>query len=122
MLVFHKLSYGSLDTWRQKDRPGVRLDREGEFLSLLSMKASKHPSMGSWGRECSSLSCSSDWVKGKVRVSDCLSVPGKLRVVDKQQVREGQRVSSLRDMQTRSEVGVQALAPGKCSLLCNHPG
>lgn len=48
----------SLDTWRQKDRPGVRPDQEGAFLSLPSMKASKHPSMGLPGRECSSLSCS----------------------------------------------------------------
>lgn len=45
-------------------------------------------------------------MKGKVRVSGCLSVLGKLRVVDKQQVREGQWVeSSLRGMQLRSGVG-----------------
>lgn len=43
------LSDGFLATWRQKDRPGVRLDREGVFLSPLSMKESKQPLNGYMG-------------------------------------------------------------------------
>lgn len=108
------LSDGSLAAWRQTDQ-GLGLTK--------SMKASKQPLNGYMGERSSGLSCSRGWVKGKVRVSACLSVLGKLRVIDKQQVREGQWVeSSLRGMLLRSGVGVQALAPCKCSLLGNQPG
>lgn len=75
------LADGSLDTWSQKDRLGVRLDTESVYLSLPSIKESKHAFSGrSEGRMVTSRL--QQWLgegEGHVRASGHLSALSKLR-------------------------------------------
>lgn len=71
----------SLDTWRQRGRSGLRLDRQSMHLSPPSIRERLQwlPGEQQW-----------PGVKEGVNASSCLSELQKLRVAEKQQVREWQ--------------------------------
>lgn len=71
------LNHEFLDTWRQRVRPGIRLDRESACLSLPGIKESLQWVLGEQHLP---------GVKEGVNASGCLSELGKLRVAEKQQV------------------------------------
>lgn len=70
----------SLDTWRQRGRSGLRLDRQSMHLSPPSQRKASVATRGA----------AVAWGEGGVNASSCLSELQKLRVAEKQQVREWQ--------------------------------